>query len=106
MTGGADRRAGDVAGATDQRHEQELDARTQIERRRVHKTLHMRVEPARQARQQSGDNENGKPDTKEIDGEAFHHGDAAAQAANRPALTRVEQISDQEHHDPSSPQMK
>ena len=44
--GRADHRARDVAGTTDQRHQQEFDAGANVERRRVHVALHMRIKPA------------------------------------------------------------
>ena len=52
----------------------------------IHETLHVRIEPARQAGEQAGENEDGKPRAEEVDREAFHHGDAAAQAADGAAL--------------------
>ena len=52
--GCADHRAGDVAGAAHERHQQQFDAGTEVEGRRAHVTLHVRIEPAGQASQQSG----------------------------------------------------
>ena len=101
--GRADHGAGDVAGAADQRHQQQLDAGAEVERRRAHVALHVRIEPAGQACQQSGENENRKPHAEEIDREAFHHGDAAAQAADGAALARVEQVPAQQHDDAEQP---
>ena len=57
--GCADHGAGDVAGAADQRHQQQFDARTEVERRRAHVALHVRIKPAGQAGEQSGEDENG-----------------------------------------------
>ena len=46
--GRAEHRAPQVARAADHRHEQVLDADVEVERRRVHEALQVRVEPARQ----------------------------------------------------------
>src|ERR1700730_9069146 len=59
----------------------------------------MRIKPAGQTCERSGQNKNGKAHPKGIDREAFHHGDAAAQAADRTALSRVEQVPAQQHDD-------
>ena len=82
----ADHGAGDLSGAADQRHEQKLDARADVERRRIHEPLHMRIEPAGKAGEHAGENEDREPHAEAVDREAFHHGNAAAQAADGAAL--------------------
>ena len=89
---GADHRAPHEARAADHHHEQVLDPGVDRERRRIHEPQQVRVEPARQAGEQRGVDEDDDLDPGGVDAEALGHHAAAAQAADRAARARVEQV--------------
>ena len=98
--GGADHGARQVGHAAHHRHQQVEDADSDIERGGADEAAHMGVEPARQRRQQRGDDERHQLDAERIDAEALRHDPAAAQRAHRATLARIEQVGRQQQgHD-------
>ncbi len=88
--GGTDDGAGDMAGAAQHRHEEIFDARADVEGARADIALDMGVEPAREAGEQRGEDEDFEPHAEGVDALALGQGDTAAQAAHRPTLARIE----------------
>jgi hypothetical protein len=91
--GGADHRAGEVAEAAGDRHQQVFDARADVERRRADEAVLVRVEPARDSREERGDDEERKPHPHRVGADAREQRRAAAQAAHRAPRARVEQVA-------------
>ncbi len=88
----ADHRAPHAAGAADDRHEQVLDALVDVERRRVHEALQVRVQPPRNAREQRRVDEHDDLEPRAVDAERLGHLDLAAQRADRASGPRIEQV--------------
>jgi hypothetical protein len=76
----------------DDGHEEVLDPLTKTERRRIHEALQMRVEPSGDARKERRVDEDNDLEARPVDAERLGHLEVAAQRADRPARTRVEQI--------------
>ena len=57
----------------------------------------MRVKPTRQPGKEPGDYEDFEPHAKRVDALALRQCDAAAQAADRPSLARVQQVRAEQH---------
>ena len=80
-----DHRAEQIARAADHRHHQENDAGCDVERRRADEAVEMRVEPARDGREKSGDDKSRQPDLHCVDAEGFDKRIAATQRPQRTA---------------------
>ncbi len=83
--------------AAHHRHEEILDADVQSERRRVHETLQVRVEPAREARVQCGDEEDDGLGAGGIDAHALGHQAAALECTDGAPFARIEQVLRRQH---------
>ncbi len=92
--GRAKHRAPHVRHAADHRHEQELDAVIQAERRRIHRALQMCVEKAGNRGQHRRINEDHDAHPCGIHAHRFRHRAAAAQRANRASGPTIKQIHD------------
>jgi hypothetical protein len=90
--GRADQRAGELAEAAGDRHQQVLDARAHVERRRADEAVLVRVEPAGDAGEQRGDHEQRQPHAVRIGADAAEQDRAAAQAADRATGARLQQV--------------
>ena len=95
----AEHRAPDVTGAADHRHEQILDAGIETERGRIHEQLEVRVEPAGQAGQHRGMDEDQKLHLRGRHAERFRRHMSAPQRAHGAAGARVEQVQRQHGRD-------
>ena len=88
----AQHRAPDVAGAADHGDEQILDAGVETERGRIHEQLEVRVEPAGQAGQHRGMDEDQQLHPRGRHAERFRRHMSAPQRAHGAAGARVEQV--------------
>ena len=87
---------GELAEAARHRHQQVFDARAHVERRRADEAVLVRVEPAGEAGEQRGDDEERQAHAHRVGADAREQRRAAAQAPHRPARTRVEQVAGEE----------
>ncbi len=78
----AHQRAGQLAQAAGHGHQQVLDAGTDIERRRTDKAVHVRIQPARQTRQQGRHDEQAEADTERIGTDTRQQRGTAAQGTD------------------------
>ena len=85
-------RPADVAGASSHGHQQVLDAGVDAERSLVHGALHVRVEPAGDARQQRRVDEHDELHARGADAEQLGGKRSATQRANGAPGARVEQV--------------
>ena len=103
----ADHRAEHAARAADDRHEQVFDALVDAERRGIDEALQVRVQPARDAGQQRGVDEDDDLEPRAVDAERLGHVEPCLERADRAARTRVEQVAHRpqrrEHDDPDQP---
>ena len=65
----------------------------QVERRRADEAVHVRVEPAGEAGEQRGEDEGDEADPEGIGADARQQHRAAAQAADRAARARAQQVA-------------
>ena len=92
----AGERAAQLAEAAAHRHQQVLDARAHVERRRADEAVHVRVEPAGQAGEQRGEHEQREPHPERVGADARQQHRAAAQAPDRAARPRLQQVAVEE----------
>ena len=88
----ARKRAPDVANATQHRHEQVFNALGQAERRRVHRALKVREQPAGHSRHHRRQHKGQQLVLEGGNAHRLGHRDAAFQRADGPARTRVQQV--------------
>src|SRR6185437_5267963 len=85
-------RAQEMTHAADHRHQQVENADIDGEGRRTDKAAHMRIEPARERREQRRHDEGRELDAEALDAEAFDHDPPAAKRADGSALAGAEKI--------------
>ncbi|KAG0937970.1 hypothetical protein G6F31_015523 [Rhizopus arrhizus] len=88
----ANQRTPDLPRAADDGHEQVFDAHLQAERVGVHEALHVRVQPARGAGLQRGNDEDHHARTCRVHAHRLRHHAPALERADGAARTRVQQI--------------
>ena len=81
----ADERAAELAEAAGHRHQQVLDARAHVERRRADEAVLVRIQPAGEPGEQRGDDEQREAHAERVGADAREQRRAAAQAADRAA---------------------
>ena len=86
-----------MARSADHRHQEIFDAGLDIEGRRIHGPLHMRVEKARDRGEHGRIDEDEDADAENIDAEGFRRDGASLERANRPADAGIEQVPRRDH---------
>ena len=98
--GGAGERAAQLAEAAAHRHQQVLDARPHVEGRGADEAVHVRVEPAGEAGEQCGEDEQREANPERIGADARQQHRATAQAADRATGPRLQQIAVEDEGEP------
>ena len=100
----AEHRAPHARSPPNHRHEQIFNTLIDAERRRVHKALQMRVQPARQAGQHGRNHKHGRLGAPRMHAKRLDHRGALLQGADGATGPRIKQVGHSpksgEHHDP------